>query len=46
MNLFLDKFERDVPEEQWFKVLDIALWAIPARWWGTHKDNFADWKEY
>lgn len=22
------------------------LGDTPTRWWGTHKNNFADWKEY
>lgn len=22
------------------------LRATPTRWWGTHKSNFTDWKEY
>jgi len=46
INLFLDNFERDVLKEQWFQALDIALQATLARWWGMHKDNFIDWKEY
>ena len=26
--------------------MDIVLRATPPIWWGTHKNNFADWKEY
>jgi len=46
VNLFLDKFEREVLEEHWFQALDLALHTTLAHWWGMHKDNFADWKEY
>lgn len=45
-NIFLDHFERDVPQERWFQVIEIALIATPLIWWGMHRDNFADWKEY
>ena len=45
-NLFLDKVEMDVLEKHQFQALEIALRAKPARWWGTHKNNFVDWKEY
>ena len=43
---FLDAFEREVPEKHRFQALDLALRAMPARWWGTHKDNFDGWREY
>lgn len=46
VNIFLDQFEKDVPKEHWFQALHLALIAMPTRWWGTCKDNFADWKEY
>ena len=42
----MDKFERDVLDEHRFQVIDIALQATLAHWWGTHKNGFADWKEY
>lgn len=46
VDLFLDEFEREVPEEHRFQVLELALHTTPARWWGTHKENFPGWKEY
>lgn len=46
VKLFMDKFERDVSEEHCFQALYIALRATPTRWWGTHKNNFTNWKEY
>jgi len=30
---FLNKFERTVPEQQWFDVLKWALRVMTARWW-------------
>lgn len=46
VNLFLDKFERDVPKEHWLQVLSLALWATPGHRRGRHKGTFTDWKEY
>jgi len=46
VSMFLDHFERDVPKEHWLQALDLTLRDTPTRWWGTHKDNFVDWKEY
>ena len=43
---FLDAFEREVPEKHCFQALDLALLITPAKWWGTHKDNFYGWKLY
>ena len=43
---FLDAFEREVLEKHRFQALDLALCTTPARWWGTHKDSFAEWCEY
>ena len=40
---FLNRFERGVPEKQWFKDLNWVLRAKPARWWGMHKGSFEDW---
>jgi len=31
VNIFLDKFERDVPKEHRFQTLDIVLRDMPAR---------------
>lgn len=30
---FLNKFESEEPEQQWFDALKWALCAMPARWW-------------
>lgn len=46
LDLFLDEFEREVPQEHHFQALELALRPTPAHWWGAHKDNFASWKEY
>ncbi len=43
VDIFLDAFEREVPEKQHFQALDWALYAMPTRWWGTHKGSFDDW---
>jgi len=43
---FLDAFEREVLEKHHFQALDLAICDMPARWWGTHKDNFDGWHEY
>jgi len=43
--IFLDAFDREVPEKQRFQALDWALRATPARWWHTHKGRFDDWRE-
>lgn len=40
---FLDAFEREVLEDYRFQALHWALRVTPVRWWGTHKDNFAEW---
>ena len=39
---FLNKFEKEVPEEQQFDALKLVLRATPARWWDTHQHNFED----
>lgn len=46
VDLFLDEFEREAPEENQFQALELALRATLARWWGMHKESFAGWKEY
>jgi len=38
--MFLDEFEREVPEDRRFQALELALRATPTRWWGKHKDSF------
>lgn len=43
VGLFLDEFEHDVSEGHLFQELELALRAIPAQWWGMHKDSFARW---
>ena len=42
----LDAFKREVPEKHRFQELDWMLCATSARWWGTHKNSFDDWREY
>jgi len=44
INLFFNEFEREVPEEHQFQALQLVLRSMLARWWGTHKESFADWK--
>jgi len=46
VDVFLDAFEREVQEKQCFQALDWALCATFARWWGTHKRSFGDWRKY
>jgi len=29
--------------QQIFLVMDEAMKSTPERWWGTHKNNIADW---
>jgi len=43
---FLDAFEREVLERNWFQARDWALRTTPVGWWRTHKDNFDDWHVY
>jgi len=43
---FFDVFEHEVPEHHCFQAIDFALHAMPARWWGTHKDSFDGWWDY
>lgn len=43
---FMDAFEREVPEKNRFQVLDFVLHAMPAWWWGMHKDSFEEWCDY
>lgn len=46
VNIFLDEFEREVPEEHRFLALELALHPMLTRWLGMHKEIFVDWKEY
>jgi len=41
VDLFLDDFECEFLEDHHFQALELALRAMPARWWVTHKDNFS-----
>ena len=43
LETFLVEFEGIVPVQQRLLALDEALKAMPARWWGTHKKNIAEW---
>ena len=45
VDTFLDAFEREVSEKQRFQTLDYVLHTMTARWWGTHKGSFDDWRE-
>jgi len=45
LDKFLDAFEREVPKDHCFQAINLALHTTPARWWGTHKDNFAKWRD-
>lgn len=45
VDTFLDKFEREVPENKYFKALNLVLRTTPARWWGMNKGSFEDWHE-
>jgi hypothetical protein len=42
---FLAEFEKSVPVQQRMLALDEALKATPARWWGSHKKNIAEWTQ-
>jgi hypothetical protein len=43
LETFLAEFEKIVPVQQRMLALDEALKATPARWWGAHKKNIAEW---
>lgn len=43
---FMDAFEREVPKKHHLQALDLALCSTLAWWWGTHKDNFDEWRDY
>lgn len=42
----LDEFENEFPKGHCFQELDLALCAMHARWWGTHKYSFDEWQDY
>jgi len=42
---FLNKFEKEAPEQQHFDALKWVLRTTPARWWGMHQRNFEDLHE-
>lgn len=41
---FLDRFERKVTKKKRFQALNWVLRATTARWWGTHRRRFEDWR--
>ena len=43
---FLDAFEIKVLEDHRFQALDLALYDMLTWWWGAHKDNFDEWRDY
>jgi hypothetical protein len=43
LETFLSDFEESVAMKQILLTMDEALKETPARWWGTHKTNIADW---
>lgn len=45
VDVFLNAFEKEVPEKQRFEDLDWALRAMLARWLGTQEGRFDDWHE-
>ena len=42
VDAFLNRFEREVLEQQRFKALKWVLRTTPMRWWGTHQGSFED----
>ena len=40
---FLEEFEENVTKSQQLSTLDYVLKAMPARWWGTHKQSIFKW---
>lgn len=43
---FLNKFEREVLEQQHFESLKWVLRTMPTRWWGIYEISFEDWCEW
>ena len=43
LETFLTQYECEVLENQRLLVLDLALKATPARWWGAHKETITNW---
>lgn len=46
VDMFLDEFEYEFPEDHHFQALELELRTTPAQWWGTHKDSFFGWRDY
>ena len=46
VDMFLYEFECEIPEDHNFQALELALHSTLARWWGTHKDSIARWRDY
>ena len=44
VDVFLNRFEIEVPKQQCFEALKWVLRTTPARWWGTHQTSFEDWR--
>jgi len=42
VDAFLNRFEREVSEQQCFEALKWVLRVMPTRWWGTHQGSFED----
>ena len=45
VNIFLNGYEEQVPENQRLSALDIALKDTLARLWNAHKKNIGGWHE-
>jgi hypothetical protein len=43
LETFLTLYEDKLLENQRLLVLDVALKATPAIWWGAHKKNITNW---
>lgn len=43
---FLDGFEKEVPENHHFQAFHLALHTTLTWWWGMHKDNFYESRDY
>jgi hypothetical protein len=45
LETFIAEFEKILPVQQRMLALDEALKATPAKWWGAHKKNIAEWTQ-
>ena len=45
VNDFLQQFEKEIPQEQRMKTMDLAVKDTPARWWHAHKERIASWDD-